>query len=88
MDDVQLPVWDFVFEREDGKAVRLHPQRSTPKVETFEVEGPAVPVEPPAEGKGGSWGRGTYRYYKVNQARAHLQFEPKNGIGLPPYYRQ
>ena len=48
--DVCLPVWDFVIERGDGTAVRLHPQRSTPKVETLELQGPAEPVAPPCKG--------------------------------------
>ena len=38
--DVRLPIWDFVIERADGTGVRLHPQRSTVKVETFDIERP------------------------------------------------
>ena len=88
MQDVRLPVWDFVIEREDGTGVRLHPQRSTPKVETFELEGPAEPVVPPTQGHGGSWGRGTYKYYKKIQTRACLKFDTIKGKGLPPAYVQ
>jgi hypothetical protein len=85
VDDVVILVWDFVFVRSDGTVVRLHPQRSTAKVETFEVEGTAVAVQPPAAGKGGSDGRGTYRYYKESQTRAHLTFDTLKGKGLPPF---
>ena len=35
----QLRIWDFVLKRADGSAVRLHPQWSTPKVETYFAEG-------------------------------------------------
>ena len=40
-------MWDFVIEREDGTGVRLHPQRKTRKIETFELEGLSEPIDPP-----------------------------------------
>ena len=58
LNDMSLPVWDFVIKREGGTGLRLHPQRSTVKVETFEIEGPEEPVEAPPQGNGCSWGRG------------------------------
>ena len=82
--DLRLPVWDFVLERADGTAVRLHPQRSTPQIETFELEGPVEPVVPPAKGFGESWGRGTYKFYKEVNTRASLKFDVTKGSGLPP----
>ena len=82
--DVRLPVWDFVLERSDGTAVRLHPQRSTSFVETFEVEGHAEAVEPPPGGYGGSWGHGTYKHYKQMNTRAPLRFDPNKGSRLFP----
>ncbi len=60
----RLPTWDFVLRREDGSAIRLHPQWSTLKVLTFLAEGHAEPVEPPKAGLGKSDGRGTYKKYK------------------------
>jgi len=42
--DVRLPVCDFVLRRQDGTGVRLHPQRSTVKVDTFDIERPINPV--------------------------------------------
>ena len=59
-----LPTWDFLLTRDDGTAVRLHPQYKTYKVQSFQLADEAEPVEPPPT-LGGSWGRGTYRYYKT-----------------------
>ena len=44
-EDAQLRVWDFVLIRSDQSAVRLHPQWSTPKVETYDAKGHGAPVE-------------------------------------------
>ena len=55
--DVRLPVWDFVIRRQGGAGLRLHPQRSTVKVETFEIEGPVDPMDPPPPRNGCSSGR-------------------------------
>ena len=86
--DVRLPVWDFVVERANGTAVRLHPQRTTTKVETFELEGPAESIPPPAKGYGESMGRGTYKLYKVMNTRAQLRFDANKGWNLPPSKNQ
>ena len=65
----QLRCWDFVLTRSDGTAVRLHPEWSTTKVPTFEVEG-HVETQIPRNGLGMSDGRGTFKYYKgVGKAR-------------------
>ena len=60
----QLRIWDFVLTREDGSALRLHPQWTTTKVETFAAEGHNTAVAVPQAGLGNSDGRGTYRLYK------------------------
>ena len=86
--DVRLPIWDFVIEREDGTAVRLHPQRSTVNMETFVLEGHEEPAEPPPRGKGGSWGRGTYAYYKSIGAMELLRFDERKGKVLQPFKEQ
>jgi len=72
----RLPVWDFVIWRDDGTGIRLHPQWSTPKVETYEVDGHAPDVEIPWKGLGQSNGPGTYRSY-VDSGNAHtIRFDP------------
>ena len=88
LNDMPLPVWDFVIKREDGTGLRLHPQRSTVKVETFEIEGPEEAVEAPPQGKGGSWGRGTFKYYKNVQTQEMLRFDPSKGKLLQPFAQQ
>ena len=72
----QLRVWDFVLKRDDGSALRVHPQWSTTKIETYEVEGHAEQVEPPTAGLGNSDGRGTYKYYKDVGTQGLLRFDP------------
>ena len=86
----RLPVWDFVIERDDGTAVRLEPQPSTPNVQTFEHEGSAVAEEPPLQVYGWGWGRKSYTYYKNAQMGAMLKFDTLKGTLLPPpaKYRQ
>ena len=86
--DVRLLVWDFVIQRQDGAGLRLHPQRSTVKVETFEIEGPEDPVEPPPQGNGCSSGSGAYKYYKNVQTKEMMRFDPSKGKLLPPFSSQ
>ena len=72
----QLRVWDFVLIRDDGTALRVHPQWSTTKIETYEGAGHAEQGEPPTAGLGNSDGRGTYKYYKDVGTKGHLRFDP------------
>ena len=74
-DSPKLPIWDFVLRRDDGSALRLHPQWSTNKVETYPAEGHTVPVEPPARGLGASDGKGTFKAFKVIGTQAMLKFD-------------
>ena len=69
----QLAVWDFVLKRNDGTAVRLHPQWSTNKIPTFAVEG-QEPTQIPSAGLGMSDGPGTFRYYKELGQEEELRF--------------
>ena len=85
---VRLLVWDFVIKRQGGTGLRLHPQRSTVKVETFEIEGPEEPVEPPPQGNGCSSGRGAYKYYKNVQTKEMLRFDHSKGKLLQPFTQQ
>ena len=71
----QLSVWDFVLRRDDGSALRLHPQWGTPKVETYALEGHDPPVQPPVAGLGGSDGPGTYRHFKDQGTQMFLRFD-------------
>ena len=81
-------MWDFVIKREDGAGLRLHPQRNTAKVETFEIEGPEEAVEAPPQGEGGSWGRGALKYYKTAQTQEMLRLDPSKGKLLQPFTQQ
>ena len=88
----KLPVWDFVLHREDGTAMRLHPQwsplpgpdgkkkKARPEVEAFGLDGHAEPVAPPAAGFGRSDGRGTYRHFLTLGFEKKLKFD---GAKLP-----
>ncbi|MCP3969613.1 MAG: hypothetical protein GY717_04715 [Rhodobacteraceae bacterium] len=59
----QAPVWDFVATQLGGTRVAFHPDYKTGKC-GLRVLPAQAPTEPPYSGKGGSWGRGTYRWYK------------------------
>jgi hypothetical protein len=86
VDECELFEWGFLLERADGTSVRLHPQGTTRNVMRFEVESPAVLVEPPAEWKGGCCCRGSYKEYIDIQPPALLKFDVNKGKGLPPGY--
>ena len=97
----QEPQWDFVIWREDGTAVRFHPEWSTHKFNVYEVEltggqvlkdAFGVPqdsrfanVAPPPNGPGGSWGSGTFWWYKNPRVEVfHGKFETWKGKDLLP----
>ena len=65
--------WDIVLKRSDGTAVRLHPEWSSNKILTFEVEGEEE-IHPPRNGLGRSDGLGTFRYYKEVGQQKVLRF--------------
>ena len=73
--NVKLPVWDFILHRDDSSAIRLHPQWSNTKVETFLAEGHTDEVEPPDAGLGASDGRGTFKKYKAIGTAGLLRFD-------------
>ena len=66
--------------REDGSAIRLHPEWSKPWVETVEepehAEALAVVTAPPRAGLGRSDGRGTYAKYKNIGCAKRMRFDP------------
>jgi hypothetical protein len=71
----KLPIWDFVVHRADGSGIRLHPEWSTSKVESFEAEGFQHEVAAPQAGLGQSDGRGTYSLYKTMGNNRTLRFD-------------
>ena len=71
----QLRVWDFVLWRADGSGIRLHPQWSSTRIETFATEGHAEQVQCPSKGLGTSDGRGTYQKYKRGSTQGTLKFD-------------
>ena len=77
--DGKLPVWDFVFHRDDGTGIRVHPNWSNSKIETYNMVGHRDPVEPPMRGLGKSDGPGTYKHYKDlgNQRTLHFDCKKK-----------
>ena len=70
-----MRIWDFVLTREDGSALRLHPQWKGMEVETFAPEGHATEVGIPRAGLGNSDGPGTFRRYKEIGMDGTLKFD-------------
>ena len=67
-------IWDFVFFRSDGSQIGCHPNYSSTKFESY--EGVArTDHELPKGGKGGSSGRGTYKYFKKKGIDLYLRFD-------------
>ena len=89
--NVKLPVWDFVLHRQDGSAVRLHPQRTHTDVSWFDSQCHQETVPPPRSGLGRSDGPGTVRRYKQEGVQGKFKFDAnKNpqlrgkGVGKHP----
>jgi len=72
---LKLPLWDFVLRREDGSAIRVHPQWKTPKVGSV-PDGHFPDVQPPTAGLGNSDGPGTYKHFKDSTSERWLKFRP------------
>ena len=72
---LKLPLWDFVLRREDGSAIRVHPQWKTPKVGSV-PDGHFPDVQPPTAGLGKSDGPGTYKHFKDSASERLLKFRP------------
>jgi hypothetical protein len=71
----RLHQWDFVITRDDGSSCWLHPNWSNIDVDYGEVLANAVKLEPPASGRGGSNGRGTYRHYREARTEEKLKLD-------------
>ena len=70
-----LLIWDFIMVRDDGSAIRLHPNWSNTKVETFDAPPGLEDFELPRTGKGGTSGPGTFKYFQSKNAHKVLRFE-------------
>ena len=73
--DPQLRAWDFVLIREDGSGIRVHPQWSTTKILTYDMEGHGEEVKIPLAGLGNSDGRGTHRHCRTLGTWPELRFD-------------
>ena len=77
-------VWNFVLERDDGTLVSLHPNFSYTKVSCQFGGWCSDDGERPKSGKGGTSGKGTYRYFINKHEDVTLRFGArKNGKGTP-----
>ena len=77
--DVRVPVWDFVIKRADGTDWRLHPRRSTWKVETWIAD--AYMLQP--QGQALRWGPQAY-WCKTNvRPGPVLHFDVAKGLLRP-----
>ena len=69
----QLRDWDFILKRNDGTAVRLHPQWSEETIPTFALES-AEGIPLPRNGLGQSDGPCTFKRYKKMGFERTLNF--------------
>ena len=79
-------IWDFVAHRADGSGIRLHPNWSNTKIETFDVLGHATAVAEPTEGCGKSSGPGTFRFYVNLGNQRTLRFNGQIRLGPNPVF--
>ena len=83
-DQGDFKVWNFVLERDDGTLVSLHPNFSNTKVSCQVGGWRSDDGELPKSGKGGTSGKGTYRYFINKHEDVTLRFDArKNGKGTP-----
>ena len=73
--EIERIIWDFIVVRDDGSAIRLHPNWSNTKVETFDAPPGLEDFELPRTGKGGTSGPGTFKYFKSKNAQRVLRFD-------------
>ena len=61
--------------RDDGSAVRLHPEWSRPKFKAYPADGGATDSETPKAGYGKSAGRGSFQRFVNHNVDYILRFE-------------
>ena len=69
-------IWDFLVERADGTAIRLHQNFKDIKFSAFPEHPHASPVGLPRRGPGTSDGKGTFKHYRDLGAQETLRFKP------------
>ena len=69
-----LRIWDFVLVCEDGTEVGLHTNFSDKKIACY-LGAAAQDHELPRSGKGGTSGRGTFKYFKNKRCQMTLKFD-------------
>ena len=76
-------IWDFVLVRSDRSAIFIHPDYTTTRVQCYHAhDRHFVPDhEIPASGKGGTSGKGTFRYFKDKHVDSVLTFLPYGNRG-------
>ena len=67
-------IWDFVAHRADGSGIRLHPNWSNTKIETYWIDGHDTAVAEPARGPGAYGPAGTFRHYVALGDKHTLRF--------------
>jgi hypothetical protein len=66
--------WDFVFTRDDGTEMFLHPNHSNTSIEVHAKTIHVPDLEIPASGVGGTSGPGTFRYFKAKNTTGTMKF--------------
>ena len=72
--EVHYYIWDFFVDRADGSTCWLHPEANG-DVQYGEAEVQEIPIQAPwGVGPGGSWGPGTYKYFRDFRTKTKLKF--------------
>ena len=74
-------IWDFVAHRADGSGIRLHPNWSNTKIETYWIDGHDTAVAEPAGGPGAFGPSGTFRHYVTLGNKHTLRFNGQVRLG-------
>ena len=69
--------WDFLLMRDDGSAVRLHPEWSKTKFSAHPAEGATTEMPTPKGGFGKSAGRGSFQAFVKHGVAKILRFDAK-----------
>ena len=80
-----LENYDFVVFRQDGSALRFHPDWNGAKFDIYRIEPHQHQVRPPHQGCGRTWGPGTYRFYDGIGKETDGKFDSQRGNMLLPY---
>lgn len=73
--ETKLYEWSFIFVRDDGSFASLRPAYKNNKIQHTDVPMRQAEGGIPASGKGGTSGKGTYKYYKEKNVTKTLKFD-------------